>query len=237
MLVIPALDLKDKKCVRLAQGDPRKKTIELENPLEIARRWESLGAPRLHLVDLDGAIGGVRKNEQIVKEIIRELAIPVQFGGGIRSIEDARLFLDLGAEKVILGTIAIQEPEVIERLTEKYGRERIIVALDSRSGRVVVKGWTEKTEVKAVEIVEKFEKSASEVLFTNVNVEGMMQGIDERVVKEMVDSTSLGVLISGGITSLGDIEKIEKLGAKGVVIGSALYKGKIDFRDALKAAR
>ncbi|MBI5253550.1 MAG: 1-(5-phosphoribosyl)-5-[(5-phosphoribosylamino)methylideneamino]imidazole-4-carboxamide isomerase, partial [Euryarchaeota archaeon] len=225
-LVIPALDLKDGKCVRLRQGDPRKKTIELENPLEIARNWEALGAPRLHLVDLDGAIGGERKNEQIVREIIQELAIPVQFGGGIRSIEDARLFLDLGAEKIIIGTIAIQEPKIIEKLAEKYGRERIIVALDSRNGKVVIKGWTEATDIKAAEIVGKFEKNASEILFTNVDVEGMMKGIDEKAVKEMVDSTSLGVLISGGISSLDDIKKIKKLGAKGAVIGSALYKGK-----------
>ncbi len=237
MLVIPALDLKDGKCIRLRQGDPRKKTIELENPLEIARNWEALGAPRLHLVDLDGAIGGERKNEQIVREIIQELAIPVQFGGGIRSIEDARLFLDLGAEKIIIGTIAIQEPKIIEKLAEKYGGERIIVALDSRGGKVVVKGWTESTDIKAAEIVKKFERNAGEVLFTNVDVEGMMKGIDEKAIKEMIDSTSLGVLVSGGVTSLDDVKKIKKLGAEGVVIGSALYRGKIDFKEALKAAR
>jgi phosphoribosylformimino-5-aminoimidazole carboxamide ribotide isomerase len=235
MLVIPALDLKDKKCVRLIQGDPERKTIELENPLEIAKNWESLGAPRLHLVDLDGAIGGTRKNESIVREIIGELTIPVQFGGGIRSIEDARLFLDAGAAKVVLGTIAIQKPEIIEKLAEKYGRERIIIALDSRNGRVVIKGWTERTGIKAAEIVKKFEKNVSEVLFTNVDVEGMMKGIDEKAVKEMVDSTSLGVIVSGGIASLKDIEKIKKLGAKGVVIGSALYTGKINYREALSA--
>ncbi len=237
MLVIPALDLKDKKCVRLVQGDPKRKTVELDNPIEIAKNWESLGAPRLHLVDLDGAIGGARKNEPIVREIIRELAIPVQFGGGIRSIEDARLFLDLGAEKVILGTIAIRKPEVIEKLAEKYGRDRIIIALDSKNGMVVIKGWTESTEIKATEIVRKFEKSASEVLFTNVDMEGMMKGIDEKAVKDVIDSTSLGVLVSGGIASLEDIKKIKRLGAKGAVIGSALYKGKIEFKDALEVAR
>ena len=236
-LVIPALDLKDGRCVRLRRGDPRKKTLELENPLEIARKWEALGAPRLHLIDLDGAIGGIRKNEQIAREIIGKLTIPVQFGGGIRSIKDARLFLDFGAEKIIIGTLAIKNPEVIEKLAEKYGRERIIVALDSKNGRVVVKGWTEKTNMKAAELVKKFEKNASEVLFTNVDAEGMMKGIDEKAVKEMIDSTSLGVLVSGGITSLDDVKKIKKLNARGVVIGSALYKGKIDFKDALDAGK
>lgn len=236
-LVIPALDLKDGKCVRLRQGDPRKKTIELENPLEIARNWDALGAPRLHLVDLDGAIGGERKNEQIVREIIQELAIPVQFGGGIRSIEDARLFLDLGAEKIIIGTIAIQEPKIIEKLAEKYGGERIIVALDSRGGKVVVKGWTESTDIKAAEIVKKFEENVSEVLFTNVDVEGMMKGIDEKAIKEIIDSTSLGVLVSGGVASLDDVKKIKKLGAEGVVIGSALYARKINYKEALNVGK
>lgn len=237
MLVIPALDLKDKKCVRLIQGDPKRKTVELENPLEIAKNWESLGAPRLHVVDLDGAIGGVRKNEQIVRKIVKELTIPVQFGGGIRSLEDARIFLDAGAAKVILGTTAIQESKMVEKLAEKYGRERIIIALDSKNDMVVIKGWTEDTRIKAAQAVKNFEKNAGEVLFTNVDVEGMMMGIDERVIKEMIDATSLGVLVSGGVASLDDIKKIKKLGAEGVVIGSALYKGKIDFREALKAAR
>jgi phosphoribosylformimino-5-aminoimidazole carboxamide ribotide isomerase len=231
-LVIPALDLKDRKCVQLVGGDPSKRLIELENPLEIAKEWESLGARRLHLIDLDGAIGGVRKNESIVREIVGELQIPVQFGGGIRSIEDARAFLDLGVERIILGTIAINNPEILKDLSEKYGRERLMVALDSKGGKVVVKGWTEKTKVRATDIAKRFEPYAGEVLFTDVDVEGRMKGINEKTLKGMVDSTSLGVIASGGISSIEDVKNAKKLGALGVVIGSALYTGKIDFEKA-----
>jgi phosphoribosylformimino-5-aminoimidazole carboxamide ribotide isomerase len=233
-LVIPALDLKDQKCVQLRQGKAGEVIVELENPVEIAKRWENIGAPRLHLIDLDGAIEGIRKNEAIVREIIEELQIPVQFGGGIRSIEDARLFLDLGAEKIILGTVAIKKPEIIEKLEEKYGKERITIALDSKGGNVVIKGWAERTDVKATDIVKRFETYASEVLFTNVEVEGLMRGIDEKVIKEIVDATSHGVIVSGGVSSLEDIKRVKEIGALGVVIGSALYTKKLDFKEALE---
>ncbi len=230
--VIPALDLKDRKCVQLVGGDPEKKLIEEDNPLEIARQWESSGARRLHLIDLDGAIEGKRKNETIVKKIVEELEIPVQFGGGLRSIDDARAFLDMGMERIILGTMAVENPQVLEGLAEKYGPERIIVALDSKGARVTIKGWTEDTGQKASEIVGKFEPYVSEVLFTDVDVEGRMSGINEAPIRELIDATSLGVLVSGGITTIADIEKVRSTGASGVVIGSALYTGRLDFKKA-----
>ncbi len=233
-LVIPALDLKDGRCVQLTQGDPKKVIVSLDAPVDIALRWQEMGAPRLHVVDLDGAIGGVRKNQSLVEEIIRGLDIPVQLGGGIRKIEDARKLLDLGAERVILGTLAMENPSVVEKLAEKYGRERITVALDARDGLVVVRGWKEKTSIRAVEAVKKFESHASEVLFTNVDVEGLMKGIREEPIREMVASTSLGVIAAGGITTLSDLERIKRAGALGAVVGAALYTGKIDYRSALK---
>lgn len=235
-LVIPALDLKDGKCVRLVQGDPKRKSIEIDNPLEIAKHFEALGAPRLHLVDLDGAIQGVRKNEALVKKIIQELSIPVQLGGGMRSVEDARYFLDFGAERIILGTLAIENTNAVASLSEKYGKERVTIALDCRGGYVAIKGWQERTKIKATEIVKKFEAHASEVLFTSVDVEGMLRGIDENGIREMVKATSLGVIVSGGISSLSDVETVKKLGARGAVIGSAIYKGKIDLSAALALA-
>lgn len=230
--VIPALDLKDRKCVQLVGGDPKKKLIEEDNPIEIARYWEESGAKRLHLIDLDGAIDGRRKNEALVREIVEELKIPVQFGGGLRTVEDARASLDMGIEKIILGTMAVNNPEVLEELTEKYGPERLIIALDSRSGRVAIKGWTEVTGQRASEIVEKFEPYVNEVLFTNIDVEGRMAGFDEKTTKEMIDATSLGVLASGGITTTEDIKRARDIGAAGVIIGSALYTGKLDFKTA-----
>ncbi|RLG55224.1 MAG: 1-(5-phosphoribosyl)-5-((5-phosphoribosylamino)methylideneamino)imidazole-4-carboxamide isomerase [Candidatus Hydrothermarchaeota archaeon] len=228
-LVIPALDLKDKKCVQLVQGDPSKKIVELEEPVSIAKHWEEKGARRLHLIDLDGAILGERKNEGIVKEIVKELSIPVQFGGGIRSLEDAIHFLDLGVEKIILGTLAIKSPEIVEKLEEKYGKERIIIALDSKQGYVAIKGWKKTTKIKATELAKKFESLVEEFLFTNIDVEGKMRGINEKIIKEVISSTKAKVIVSGGISSVEDVKKIKSLGAGGVVIGSALYTGKISF--------
>lgn len=231
-LVIPALDLKDGKCVQLVGGDPEKKLIEEDNPLEIAEYWEDSGAKRLHLIDLDGAIEGARLNEPIVRKIVEEIEIPIQFGGGIRTLEDAITLLDIGIGKIILGTIAVNNPKSLSSLSEKYGRERIIVALDSKDGKVVVKGWTEGTGSRASDIASEFEPYASEVLFTNVDMEGRMAGIDEDLIKEVVDATSLGVIASGGITTIDDVKKARGAGASGVVIGSAFYTGKLQFEKA-----
>jgi phosphoribosylformimino-5-aminoimidazole carboxamide ribotide isomerase len=233
-LVIPAVDLKDGKCVRLVQGDPKKQTVELENPLEVARGWEALGAKRLHLVDLDGALEGFRKNERIVKEIVSTLSIPVQFGGGIRSLKDAKDLLEFGVEKIILGTAAMDEPTFLAKLQEEYGKERLIIALDSKKGRVVTKGWILDTGALAVEAAKTFEGLASECLYTNVDVEGKVEGPDIGAIKKIVEATTMNVIASGGISSVEDIKSMKDTGAAGVVIGTALYKKKIDFKEALE---
>lgn len=232
-LVMPAVDLKGGKVVRLVQGDPRFKTVELDDPVSVAAGWEELGAKRLHLVDLDGALGGVRKNEMIVKEIVESLSIPVEFGGGIRSFEDAGGLLDFGVEKIILGTAAIKDRELLERLKEKYGPDRLIVALDSKEGRVVTKGWVEDTGQSALSVVKEFEGFVSEVLFTNVDVEGLVKGIDTKPIEELVKETDIGIIASGGVFEPRDVELIKEAGAVGVVIGTALYKGAIDYRDII----
>ncbi len=232
--VIPAVDLKGGKCVRLVQGDPRHQTVELDNPVEVAVGWERLGARRLHLIDLDGALQGVRKNEAIVREIVSALEIPVQFGGGIRSFEDACRLLDLGVEKIILGTVAMEDPALLDGLGEKYGRDRLIVALDSKGGRVVTKGWVEETGERPADVAKRFEDIASEYLFTNVDVEGMISGINLDIIKEVVGATTSGIIASGGISTLGDIQAVKDAGASAVVIGTALYKGMIDFKEALE---
>ena len=233
-LVIPALDLKDGRCVQLVGGDPSRKLVELDNPVEVARRWEELGARRLHLVDLDAAIEGSEVNRPLVEEIITGLSIPVQLGGGIRSVAEARRFLELGAAKVILGTAALEKPEILQQISEEYGKERIIVAVDAKEGYVVVCGWRRKTRLRATEAARMYARYAEELLFTNVSVEGKMQGVDLKAVSEVVRATSARVIVSGGIASLEDIRKVKELGAFAVVIGSALYTGRIDFTEALK---
>ncbi|MGB8232991.1 MAG: 1-(5-phosphoribosyl)-5-[(5-phosphoribosylamino)methylideneamino]imidazole-4-carboxamide isomerase [Methanobacterium sp.] len=235
MLIIPAVDIKNGKCVQLVQGKPGTEQIVIENPEIVAEDWENKGAEILHVINLDGAFGNSSKNLDVVKKILNTVSIPVQLGGGIRTIEDAENLLNIGIEKVILGTLAVESPEKVEKLTKEYGSRRTIVALDSKKGKVVVKGWTEKTEKSAPELgVELQKRGAGGILFTNVDVEGLMKGFNINPLLELLETVDIPVIYSGGITSLNDIEELSATNVYGVVIGSALYKGEINFEDTLK---
>ena len=201
----------------------------------VAQEWESKGAEILHVINLDGAFGNTSKNLEIIKKIIKTVSIPVQLGGGIRTVKDASNLLDIGVEKVILGTMAVENPKNIEELSNEYGSKRTIVALDSKDGKVVVKGWTEKTEKTAPELGVSLEKrGAGGILYTNVDVEGMMNGFNMTPLEDLLKAVNIPVIYSGGVTSLDDVKKLSKTEAYGVVIGSALYKGNIKFEDTLK---
>ncbi|MBZ2165799.1 1-(5-phosphoribosyl)-5-[(5-phosphoribosylamino)methylideneamino]imidazole-4-carboxamide isomerase [Methanobacterium spitsbergense] len=235
MFIIPAVDIKNGKCVQLVQGIPGTEQVVIENPEIVAKDWENKGASILHVINLDGAFGNKSKNLEVVEKILDTVSIPVQLGGGIRTVQDAMDLLDIGVEKVILGTMAVENPETVEELSNKYGSNRILVALDSKDSKVVIKGWMEKTEKNASELgVSLQKKGAGGILFTNVDVEGMMSGFDMDPLLELLNAVDIPVIYSGGVTSLMDIENLSKTKTFGVVIGSALYKGKIDFIDALK---
>lgn len=236
-LVIPAVDLKDGKCVQLRQGREDSVILELDDPVAAAENWERLGAPRLHVVDLDGALKEKRVNEGVLREIVAKVDIPVQFGGGIRSPEDVGALLGLGVSRVIMGTVALENPGILEAISRRYGRDKITLALDSKRGEVVVRGWKKGTGARASEVVKKYEPYASEVLYTNVDREGLMKGIADEAIREMVEATSMGVLVSGGVSTVDDVKRIKELGARGVVIGSAIYTGKLDYREALRAGK
>lgn len=234
-LIIPAVDIKNGKCVQLVQGEPGTEQVIIENPHEVAKDWENRGARILHVIDLDGAFGDKEKNVEVIKKILSSVNIPVQMGGGIRTKEDAVRLLELGVHKVILGTMAIENPENVKELSEEFGSERIIVALDSKDSKVVVKGWTEKTSKSAPEYGKIFEEhGAGGILFTNVDYEGLLKGFDLNPLLELLNAVNIPVIYSGGVTSIEDIKKLSETDASGVVIGSALYKGKIKFEDALK---
>lgn len=234
-LIIPAVDIKDSKCVQLVQGEPGTEQVIIENPHMVAKDWENRGARILHIIDLDGAFGDNEKNVKVIKEILSEVNVPIQMGGGIRTKEDAIRLLKMGVNKVILGTMAIENPEKVKELSEEFGSGRIIVALDSKDSKVVVKGWTEKTSKSAPEYGKIFEEyGAGGILFTNVDYEGLLKGFDVDPLLELLNAVNIPVIYSGGITSIDDIEKVSKTGAAGVVVGSALYKRKINFEDALK---
>ena len=235
MYIIPAVDIKNGKCVQLVQGKPGTEQVIIENPDVVAQEWESKGAEILHVINLDGAFGNTSKNLEIIKKIIKTVSIPVQLGGGIRTVKDASNLLDIGVEKVILGTMAVENPKNIEELSNEYGSKRTIVALDSKDGKVVVKGWTEKTEKTAPELGVSLEKrGAGGILYTNVDVEGMMNGFNMTPLEDLLKAVNIPVIYSGGVTSLDDVKKLSKTEAYGVVIGSALYKGNIKFEDTLK---
>lgn len=234
MIIIPAVDLKNGKCVQLVQGEPGTEQVIIDNPEEVALQWVQKGAKRLHVVDLDGALGS-GENLSIVKKIIEKSEVPIQVGGGIRTLDDARRLLDAGISTVIIGTMAIKNPEYIEQLSEEYGSERICVSLDSKDNKVVTHGWTEFTDKTPLEYAKIFEeKGAGSILFTNVDVEGLLNGIDLNPIKELLSNLSIPIIYSGGITSLDDLKVLSELETDYVVIGSALYKGLINFEDTIQ---
>ncbi|MCL2157095.1 MAG: 1-(5-phosphoribosyl)-5-[(5-phosphoribosylamino)methylideneamino]imidazole-4-carboxamide isomerase [Methanobrevibacter sp.] len=234
MLVIPAVDIRNGKCVQLVQGKPGTEQVIIEQPEKVAKKWEDEGADLIHVIDLDGALES-KDNLKTIKKILKEISVPIQLGGGIRSIEYAEKLLNLDIERLIIGTMGIEKPDTIAKLSNDFGSERIMISLDSKDSQVVIKGWTEKTNNSPVQMSRKFERiGAGSILYTNVDVEGLLKGFDMAPAIELVESVNIPVVYAGGITTIEDIKKLSKTGVKGVVIGSALYKDKINLKNALK---
>lgn len=235
--VIPAVDMRGGKCVQLVQGVPGSEMVSLDDPVAVALDWIAQGAKTLHLIDLDGALDGKRINAPIIEKIVHEgkdRGVMIQIGGGIRSFEDAAHLLKLGADRVILSTAALREPELVKKLAEEFGSAHINVALDSKNGKVAIEGWKKLSEFTAVEMGQKFEKlGAGTLLFTNIDTEGLMRGVNPAPTAELVKAVNIPVIASGGITTLQDILTIRATGACGVVVGSALYTGKFTYPEAL----
>jgi len=239
--LIPAVDMKGGKCVQLVQGVPGSEIVSLDDPLAVALDWVDKGAKTLHLVDLDGAIEGERKNAPIIEKIVnvcREKGVHIQVGGGIRSFEDAASLLELGVSRVILGTAALQNPELVKRLASTFGSSFVNVALDAKNGKISIKGWTEECAQTPVEMGKKFEElGAGSLLFTNIDTEGLMQGVNPAPTKELVESVNIPVIASGGVSSLQDLKVLKETGASGVVVGSALYTGRFTLEEAIEYIR
>lgn len=235
--VIPAVDMKGGKCVQLVQGVPGSEMVSLDDPVEVALDWVAQGAKTLHLIDLDGAIEGTRTNAPIISKIVKECkprGIYIQVGGGIRSFEDATTLLEIGVDRVILSTAALRDPELISRLSSEFGSDRINVALDSKNGKISIEGWTKESEHTAVEMGSMFEeKGAGSILFTNIDSEGLLSGVDPKPTEDLVKAVNIPVIASGGVTTLDDIITLKNTGAIGVVVGSALYKKKFTLTEAI----
>ena len=236
MIIIPAIDIRGGKCVRLTQGDFSKETVYSDNPQEMAQNWQSKGASFLHVVDLDGAKAGMPVNVFAIKHILETVKIPVEVGGGIRSMESIENLIELGVSRVILGSAAIEEPDLVRNAAKEFA-EKIVVGIDARDGKVAVHGWEDSSKVDAVEFAEKIgDFGISTIIYTDISRDGMLNGIDAEHFAELARRSGLSVIASGGVGSLDDIRALKKYeadGVSGVIVGKALYTGAIDLKDAI----
>ncbi|MCC6027869.1 MAG: 1-(5-phosphoribosyl)-5-[(5-phosphoribosylamino)methylideneamino]imidazole-4-carboxamide isomerase [Archaeoglobales archaeon] len=229
--VIPAVDIKDGKVVRLRQGRENEITFEAENPVRVAKNWIEKGAKVLHVIDLDGAFQGKLRHEREIREII-SLGAEVHVGGGIRSLDLAEKLLNFGARRVILGTIAFERVGEVRKFAERW-KDRVIIAIDTKQGKVAVRGWKEKTEITPLEFARIYEDCEVSFLYTNIDIEGLAMGINRENL-EFLRKIKRPFYVAGGISSIEDILFIKKLGARGAILGSALYMGKIKLEEALR---
>jgi phosphoribosylformimino-5-aminoimidazole carboxamide ribotide isomerase len=236
MIILPAIDLKEGKCVRLEQGLMDRDTVYHDNPAEQARIWQEQGGELLHIVDLDGAFAGVPKNRDAIKAIVEAIDIPSELGGGVRDMQTIEAYLELGIDRVILGTVAKENPALVEEACKKYPG-RIVVGIDARDGLVAVRGWADVTAKKATEMAREMADFGVEaIIYTDIARDGMMQGPNIEATRKLAESIDIPVIASGGLSSLDDIRRlmaIESAGVTGVITGKAIYSGAIDLREAV----
>lgn len=237
MLIIPSINLRKGKCVCLSQGSLKDEVVYSNEPISIAKLWKLKGAKKLQIIDIEGALTGETKNLDIALKIIKQVKIPVQFGGGIREYSQIKEIFDKDVDYVILGTAAFSSPELLEKAVEKY-KNKIIVSIDSKDGFVAIKGWKEVTNKKAVAFAKEIEKiGIKTILYTDIRKNGMLKGPNFKGIKELANAVNMDVIVGGGISSLNDIEHLRaltKYGVKGVIIGKALYTGNIDLEKTIQ---
>ena len=238
MEIIPAIDLKDGRCVRLYQGDYDRVTVFGDDPVEVARRWEEAGAERIHVVDLDGARAGRPMNAEALSGIVSSVKVPVQTGGGIRSRESVRQMLGMGVERVVLGTVAVEDARLVVQLCTIFGEEAIVVSVDAREGMVAIRGWQEPTEIEATTLVKRMaDLGVRRFVYTDVTRDGTLTEPNFAVIARLVEETEQRVIAAGGISSVAHLVRLASLGVEGALVGRALYTGDIDLGEALKATR
>ena len=236
MEIFPAVDVMGGQCVQLVQGE-RERATHYGDPLACARRWCDEGATALHVINLDGAFGTARENVALIRELVRETGAFVELGGGIRSLDDGAAWLDAGVARVILGTYAVEQPDALRWLSKEYGSERVMAGVDARGTELAIAGWQE-TRGNYLRWAEVFlEMGAGALLYTNVAVEGLQQGIDPVPIQALLEAVACPVVVAGGVTTVEDVRVLRELGAAGIVLGSALYSGRITLSSALEAAQ
>ena len=237
MKIYPAIDIKDGKCVRLLRGSFDDVTVYGDNPAEMARKWESLGGEYIHVVDLDGALKGHGVNAEAIKEICKAVNVPVQTGGGIRSISDIEAKLECGISRVIIGTKAVSDAEFVKDAVKRYG-DKIVIGIDAKDGMVAIEGWEKTSEYRAVEFAKKMEEiGVKTIIYTDIATDGTLMGPNVDAMREMVNNTNMDIIASGGIGNIEHIKALIPTGVEGVITGRALYTGNISLPDAIKAGR
>ena len=238
MLLIPAIDLKNGRCVRLLQGEADAETVYSDDPAAMARSFEDAGAKRLHLVDLDGAFRGQGTNLDCIHSILKTISIPVQLGGGLRTADDVERMLKLGVSSVIIGTMAVKNPDVFEKIIKHYSGEQIILGIDARNRKVAIEGWQEGTEIYDVDFALHWKKvGIQRVVFTDIARDGMLSGPNMEALRNFARGTGLKIVASGGVSSMEDLELLKALEADGVdqvISGKAIYEGKLDLKEIFK---
>ncbi|KAF3887127.1 MULTISPECIES: 1-(5-phosphoribosyl)-5-[(5-phosphoribosylamino)methylideneamino]imidazole-4-carboxamide isomerase [Nostocales] len=238
MEILPAIDLLEGRCVRLYQGDYERSQVFNENPVEVAKQWVEQGATRLHVVDLDGAKTGKPTNLAAIEAIAQEIAIPIQVGGGIREHSTAKQLLNLGVQRVILGTVAVEQPQLVQQLCQEFP-EQIVVGIDARNGLVATRGWLETSEVSASQLaVQMQELGAAAIIYTDIHRDGTLSGPNLEALRAIAATVTIPIIASGGVSSVTDLLSLlalEPQGVTGVIVGRALYTGDISLREALRA--
>ncbi len=237
MLIFPAIDLFQGKAVRLFKGDYAQMTVYSENPIEVARDFETAGATCIHMVDLEGAKSGTTPNLETVKKIANETSLFTEVGGGIRNMETVSKYLEAGIDRVILGTAAVKDEAFLKAAVEKYG-ERVAVGVDIKDGKVAIHGWLEKSELDAMDFCSKLEKlGVKTVICTDISKDGAMQGTNHALYKEMSEKFSLDIIASGGVSSIEDVKRLANQKLYGAIIGKAYYTGAIDLKETIEEAK
>ncbi|MEM8828607.1 MAG: 1-(5-phosphoribosyl)-5-[(5-phosphoribosylamino)methylideneamino]imidazole-4-carboxamide isomerase [Cyanobacteria bacterium P01_G01_bin.19] len=238
MEVIPAIDLLDGKCVRLYQGDYNQASIFNDNPVEVARQFAAEGATRLHVVDLDGAKEGKSVNLSVIEAIAKAIYIPVQVGGGLRDRAGVSRLLDTGIKRAILGTVAVEQPELVTQLCHEFPQQ-IVVGIDARNGKVATKGWLETSEVEATELATRMaQQGAAAIIYTDIHRDGTLSGPNMDALRELAESVDIPVIASGGVSSLTDLLSLlslESAGVTGAIVGKAIYTGDVSLKEAVRA--
>ena len=240
MIIIPAVDIKEGRCVRLLQGRMDSETVFSHDPSAMAKRWEDEGAELIHVVDLDGAVSKRPRNIESIRKIVKTVSVPVQLGGGIRDKETIRMYMDLGVGRVIIGTEAIRNPEFVKASCQEFPG-RIVIGIDARNGKVAIEGWTETTTVDAVDLAREFEgRGVVAINFTDIHRDGMQTGPNIEETRRFAEKVSIPVIASGGVSTINDIIDLiplKKVGLAGVITGKALYDGTLNLKSAIEISK